>query len=217
MTIKPIETRWNGYRFRSRLEARWAVFFDALGLSWEYEPEGFDLSEAGRYLPDFRVATPQGGFCWYEVKPRGVTADPKVAAFAKEFPWPEFAEWGDPRQPEFALIGILSGDPIDMRVTSYTCPRCGFIAKPNYEYSPFGFDGREFMFGCYFCDARGGDHEYEAGLLGVAVRSHKGWVVSPASELTGLWRKIGKAARAAREARFEFGEAPKPSRASAVS
>lgn len=33
--IKPIETKYKGYRFRSRLEARWAVFFDALGISWE--------------------------------------------------------------------------------------------------------------------------------------------------------------------------------------
>lgn len=31
--MKAIETRYKGYRFRSRLEARWAVFFDALGLS----------------------------------------------------------------------------------------------------------------------------------------------------------------------------------------
>jgi hypothetical protein len=52
-TIKAIETHYKGYRFRSRLEARWAVFFDALGLDWEYEKEGFDLGEHGWYLPDF--------------------------------------------------------------------------------------------------------------------------------------------------------------------
>lgn len=51
--IKPIETFYNGYRFRSRLEARWAVFFDALGIKYEYEREGYDLGEAGWYLPDF--------------------------------------------------------------------------------------------------------------------------------------------------------------------
>jgi hypothetical protein len=50
--IKAIETRYKGYRFRSRLEARWAVFFDALGLTWDYEPEGFE-TDAGWYLPDF--------------------------------------------------------------------------------------------------------------------------------------------------------------------
>lgn len=51
--IKPIETVYNGYRFRSRLEARWAVFFDAIGAKWEYEPEGFELADGTRYLPDF--------------------------------------------------------------------------------------------------------------------------------------------------------------------
>lgn len=53
--IKPIETIYKGYRFRSRLEARWAVLLDALGAQWEYEPEGFDLGKGLKYLPDFRV------------------------------------------------------------------------------------------------------------------------------------------------------------------
>lgn len=64
--IKPIETFYNGYRFRSRLEARWAVFFDALGIKYEYEPEGYDLGEAGWYLPDFWL--PQVSM-FAEVKP----------------------------------------------------------------------------------------------------------------------------------------------------
>lgn len=51
--IKPIETIYNGYRFRSRLEARWAVFFDALKIKYEYEPEGYDLGDGVYYLPDF--------------------------------------------------------------------------------------------------------------------------------------------------------------------
>lgn len=55
MTIKAIETEYNGYRFRSRLEARWAVFLDALGIRYEYEPEGFSLPSGKHYLPDFRV------------------------------------------------------------------------------------------------------------------------------------------------------------------
>lgn len=52
-SIKPIETIYNGYYFRSRLEARWAVFFDTLGIQYEYEPEGFKLSDGTMYLPDF--------------------------------------------------------------------------------------------------------------------------------------------------------------------
>ena len=39
--MKPIETVYKGFKFRSRLEARWAVFFDACGVRWEYEPEGY--------------------------------------------------------------------------------------------------------------------------------------------------------------------------------
>ena len=50
--IKPIETVYKGYRFRSRLEARWAVFFDAAGVEWTYEAQGYDL-DGKRYLPDF--------------------------------------------------------------------------------------------------------------------------------------------------------------------
>lgn len=52
MDIKPIETYYNGYRFRSRLEARWAVFFDAAGIKYQYEPEGFE-HDGVTYLPDF--------------------------------------------------------------------------------------------------------------------------------------------------------------------
>ena len=50
--IKPIETIYNGYKFRSRLEARWAVFFDAMGIKYEYEPEGIEVNDC-KYLPDF--------------------------------------------------------------------------------------------------------------------------------------------------------------------
>jgi hypothetical protein len=63
--LKAIETRYKGCRFRSRMEARWAVFFDDLGVTWVYEKEGFDLP-SGKYLPDFWL--PQVSM-WAEVKP----------------------------------------------------------------------------------------------------------------------------------------------------
>lgn len=62
---KAIETIYNGYRFRSRLEARWAVFFDTAGIKYEYEKEGFDLGDAGYYLPDFWLPELD---MWVEVK-----------------------------------------------------------------------------------------------------------------------------------------------------
>jgi hypothetical protein len=78
-TIKAIETRYKGYRFRSRLEARWAVFFDAIGWRWEYEPQGYALP-SGPYLPDFRL--PDLGL-WVEVKGGG-TDTPDDWALCRE-------------------------------------------------------------------------------------------------------------------------------------
>jgi len=101
MTIKAIQTEYNGYRFRSRLEARWAVFFDSIGLRYDYEPEGFeldgglhhiepafDIKEDGSvypyaiinklkktyYLPDFVTYWPNGKY-YVEIKPPSYTLD----------------------------------------------------------------------------------------------------------------------------------------------
>jgi hypothetical protein len=68
MKLKAIDTEYKGYLFRSRLEARWAVFFDALGIKWEYEKEGYDLGELGWYLPDFYLTNLVGDIWFGEVK-----------------------------------------------------------------------------------------------------------------------------------------------------
>jgi hypothetical protein len=70
--IQAIETRYKGYRFRSRLEARWAVYFDALGIEWVYEQEGYKLPDGSLYLPDFYL--PVLG-CFAEVKPTKFTPE----------------------------------------------------------------------------------------------------------------------------------------------
>ena len=72
-SIKAIDTQYNRYLFRSRLEARWAVLFDVLGIKYEYEFEGFDLGNAGWYLPDFWLPERNGmssrSGLWVEIKP----------------------------------------------------------------------------------------------------------------------------------------------------
>jgi hypothetical protein len=62
--IRPIETMWRGFRFRSRTEARWAVFLTAAGINFEYEAEGFALP-SGWYLPDFWLPERK---LWLEIK-----------------------------------------------------------------------------------------------------------------------------------------------------
>lgn len=72
--IKAIETVYMNYRFRSRLEARWATFFEELGIPWEYEKEGFDI-DGEWYLPDFYLPSIslRGNLnnlgVWIEIKP----------------------------------------------------------------------------------------------------------------------------------------------------
>jgi hypothetical protein len=87
---KAKETRYNGYLFRSRLEARWAVFFDTLGAEYYYEAEGYEVDTGIRYLPDFILPTSN---MVLEVKPdttygsreeveKAVT---KITSFAKAY------------------------------------------------------------------------------------------------------------------------------------
>lgn len=64
--INAINTYYNGYRFRSRTEARWAVFFYWMDIEYEYEKEGYKLP-SGAYLPDFYLPKFNGG-CFAEVK-----------------------------------------------------------------------------------------------------------------------------------------------------
>lgn len=79
--ITAIPTVYNGTNFRSKLEARWAIVFDALGWTWEYEPA---IPLAG-YIPDFLLrvelrrhmhARPQASpFVLVEAKPIVEAAD----------------------------------------------------------------------------------------------------------------------------------------------
>lgn len=71
MEIRPIETVYNGYRFRSRLEARWAVFFDAAGIEYQYEPEGFNI-DGVYYLPDFYLPNDD---VWVEIKGKALSSE----------------------------------------------------------------------------------------------------------------------------------------------
>src|SRR4051812_45121011 len=72
MSIAAIETTYKGKRFRSRLEVRWAMFFDELGIEWEYEPRQFGCPTAF-YVPDFYLP---GHKKFVEVKPENMLKFP---------------------------------------------------------------------------------------------------------------------------------------------
>jgi hypothetical protein len=122
--LRPIETRYKGYRFRSRLEARWAVFFDTLGWPWDYEVEGYDLGQAGFYLPDFVLY----GSMFVEIKPPGRVGDAydKCRALHEQSGRSVLLLKGNPRDH----LGIyLSRDPEDdspgvAAAALYQCRKC---------------------------------------------------------------------------------------------
>jgi hypothetical protein len=91
-----IPTVYAGRRFRSRVEARWAAFFDLLEWKWEYEP--FDLKG---WIPDFSLK----GFnedVIVEVKSVSRLEDPiAVEAIAKA----EKAMKEDSRRSDLLLLG----------------------------------------------------------------------------------------------------------------
>jgi len=138
--IKAIETRYKGYLFRSRLEARWAVFFDTLGIKWEYEQEGFELSGGTRYLPDFYLPTFAGGI-YAEVKPEGDDFE-KARKFAKES---KQGVWLCAGVPDFFAYeiapigyrGIPNFDQAKGENRMFSCPgfeeEDGSISKENRE------------------------------------------------------------------------------------
>jgi len=47
ISTQPKPTWYNNYYFRSKLEAKWAVLFDHMKITWEYEPETFICDDNG--------------------------------------------------------------------------------------------------------------------------------------------------------------------------
>lgn len=101
LSIPAIPTLYAGVLFRSRTEARWALFWDRLGIKWEYEPQGF-VAAGVPYLPDF-VVFPALGTLWVEIKPSW-KAD--IDGVAK---WRKFADRRP--HPERSRTALLSGVP----------------------------------------------------------------------------------------------------------
>jgi hypothetical protein len=111
--VKALQTTYRGITYRSRTEARWALFFDILGIHSIYEGEGFDLGGEW-YLPDFWFPDAK---VWLEIK--GI--DPtdfegvKAAKLSQESGRPVFIAVGHPTtdQSTCNVIGYINGDRTD--------------------------------------------------------------------------------------------------------
>ena len=145
--INALPTLYNGVEFRSRLEGRWAVFMDHLGVAWEYEAEGFDLW-GDWYLPDFRIPHLEA---WLEIKPMqpnkrerrvaellSIASDKDVYTFCEGF-HSDLARFQPAAE---SWLESSDGTPIwDDGYLWCECPTCGYIG--------IEFEGRSDRLGCH--------------------------------------------------------------------
>src|SRR5262245_21484624 len=103
--IRALTTDYEGYRFRSRLEARWACYFDHLGLKWEYEAQGYHFLGVSSYLPDFWLGEVR---LFAEVKPGPFTAHELnlVRLLARESRFPVILLAGTPACQAYEFITV---------------------------------------------------------------------------------------------------------------
>jgi len=178
MAIKAIDTVYNGYRFRSRLEARWAVFFDHMGFEYQYELEGFDLDGIW-YLPDFYLPKVK---MWAEVKAGEFSYDEisKVKLLAKHTNQPVLMLGGEPKaKPYWAwqweeFEGKKEAFDNDYVLSNY----CDYYQNENRFFACTGLS----------------DEEY--------------WDKNHLYEIDVMCHDMKTAIYAAKQARFEYGETP---------
>ena len=142
--INPIETKYKGYKFRSRLEARWAVFFVKMGIKFQYEPDGFKL-DSGWYLPDFWL--PQVKM-WAEVKPNEFTKREYCLAYdlSKSTGRPCLMLVGEPDFRPYKSVTVRSGidekgevvtDDIDI----FYCLVSSYLSEDGFYYFQKPYQG----------------------------------------------------------------------------
>lgn len=191
MTIRSIDTKYDEHLFRSRLEARWAVFFNALHIKWLYEPQGFDI-DGRAYLPDFCLLL--GKMLWAEVKP-AIGADPDGESRFRSF---------ISAQP-VSTRGVLLTDIRDSEFTVFEkvdreeLPPDGLAV---YDLSADGGEGCGIQMEWVTC-AEG--YHFDVQHLGSLVGCFQ-CGQSPSEAMAAPWdtdKRIDEAYRKARSARFE--------------
>ncbi len=122
MYLGATQTRYKEMFFPSQLEARWACFYDALGVEWEYQLEGFkipftlDLPSLNGFLEEANDRYPDVGMAWGISSIGGRDAflercakfQGKTIWYLPDFYFPEFNLWGDTNSVRYyPLLGAL--------------------------------------------------------------------------------------------------------------
>lgn len=140
--IKAIQTKYKGRLFRSRLEARWAVFFDKAKIEWQYEPEGYDL-DGMWYLPDFYSPSAESFFEIKPIKPneREIEVGNRLEAVTgKDY----FILVGEPKPSIIPELGITAVEVFSLSGHGWICQcrRCEGVclvtAGSEYDWIGYG-------------------------------------------------------------------------------
>lgn len=198
--FKAIQTEYKGYLFRSRLEARWAVFFDAMGIEWEYEPEGIVLSDGTNYLPDFYLPH---FHCYFEVKRRSIKGTPeeeraisKISNGEYTDSWAGMICFGDPMDDD---LYIFCQEMDDGGGGSYENPvTIGFHPETHEPYLFAYNDRRDRTFFTHFGE------DMEDSYIPMVTHEYGTYQYRDFVN-----KRVYRARELARQARFEHGETPR--------
>lgn len=119
-----VPTTYRGIRFRSRLEARYAAFFDELEWPWSYEP--VDLSG---YIPDFILGLELGDVL-FEVK-GSVEDEPVARAKVEASGWTGEAVVASGHITDPRVGSLLAGSYIGLEWSDadlFFCISCGRVS-----------------------------------------------------------------------------------------
>ena len=182
--MKAIETTYDNHRFRSRLEARYAVFFKALGLPYQYEPEGFELN--GKcYLPDFLLPTIP---LWVEIKGQKPTEEEEqvMCDLVKHT----------------GIYGTILG-PFENYVLPNVYDGCYSEDYFHQIYAPSGGDHPYMFCECLYCRAIGYEFDGRSARIRCCDKNKKS---SSDKDYSSDSPRLIHAYRKAMQARFEHGE-----------
>lgn len=198
--FKAIQTEYKRYLFRSRLEARWAVFFDAMGIEWEYEPEGIVLSDGTNYLPDFYLPH---FHCYFEVKRRSIKGTPEEERVISKISNGEYTDswagmicFGDPLDDD---LYIFCQEMDDGGGGSYENPvTIGFHPETHEPYLFAYNDRRDRTFFTHFGE------DMEDSYIPMVTHEYGAYQYRDFVN-----KRVYRARELARQARFEYGETPR--------
>lgn len=182
--IKAIDTRYNNHLFRSRLEARWALYFDEIKVKWLYETEGYKIGNE-YYLPDFYFPELK---IFAEVKPI-------------RFDWQEIKKIKllaiHSQKRVVQLVGLPNIDKTEVIIPYqyYSCSECGKMETYDFDLKTV------------YCNCKVKHNVVDAiqtkECLFIPNKTYPPFIYEDLDSYEGT-NEITNAIKKAKEARFEF-------------